>query len=109
MASLAATAVSRSTADFRASEFVGFQRFGITLKRLKLVLTGQGGATNTIPASALGFTTLLWCSNLYDKTNGAVYRAAVDPTTNTIVLAAIAGNAVADVTTTEAHIVIAGT
>lgn len=81
----------------------------IITKSLALVLTGQGGATNTIGAAALGFTTLLECSNLIDSTNSKLYRATVDPVNNVILLAAIAADTYADITTTLAYITVTGT
>lgn len=76
---------------------------------LKLVLTGQGGSTNTIGATALGFNTLLDCSNLIDATNGKLFLAAVDPVNNIINLSAVAADTFADITTTAAYITVVGT
>lgn len=81
----------------------------IVSKSLLLVLTGQGGATNTIGAAALGFTTLLDCSNLIDSTNSKLYLASVDPVNNVILLAATAADTYADITTTAAYITVTGT
>lgn len=108
MAALAASAVSYYPTQLGSSELIGGTR-GTVLKRLKLVLTGQGGATNTIGAAALGFKTLIRCDNLYDATNGKVYRAVVDPVNNVVLLAAVAGDTVLDVTTTAAYINVLGT
>lgn len=77
---------------------------------LKLVLTGQGGATNTIGASALGFTTLLSCSVLWDATNSKGYPAVIDPVNNILILLSGADpQAPVDVTTTAAYIRVTGT
>lgn len=110
MAALAPTAVSLYPTNIGTSEFSMFGPGGTRLlvRRLKLVLTGQGGATNTIGATALGFKTLVRCSNLYDATNGKTYRATIDPVNNVILLAAIAADTVADVTTTAAYITVEG-
>ncbi len=48
----------------------------LTTKQLTLVLTGQGGGTNTIDASTIGFTKILSCSNAI-KSDDAVIVAAV--------------------------------
>lgn len=111
MAALGATAVSYYPTQLGSAEFIGGLGGvrGTVTKRLKLVLTGQGGASNTIGAAALGFKTLIGCSNLYDATNGKVYRAVVDPVNNVILLAAVAGDVVADITTTAAYINVTGT
>lgn len=42
-------------------------------KRVALVLTGQGGTSNLIPASALGFATIERCSNFIVSDNSAIY------------------------------------
>lgn len=78
------------------------------VRRLKLVLTGQGGTSNTIGASALGFSSLLSCSNLWDATNSKVYLAVVDPVNNVILLAATAADTAADVTSTATYITVKG-
>lgn len=110
MAALAATAVSYYPTQLGSSELLGgLGQRGVVTKRLKLVLTGQGGASNTIGATALGFKTLIGCSNLYDATNGKLYQAAVDPVNNVVLLSAIAADTVADVTTTAAYINVTGT
>lgn len=44
-------------------------------KLVRLVLTGQGGATNLIGASALGFTKIEQCSNAVNSDNTLVYPA----------------------------------
>lgn len=44
-------------------------------KLVRLVLTGQGGATNLIGASALGFTKIEQCSNAVKSDNSVIYPA----------------------------------
>lgn len=108
MAVLAKAAVtlyptSPSASDFRTD------RAGLVRKRLKLVLTGQGGATNTIGARALGFELLISCGNLFDATNSKGYPAAVDPVNNIILLFdGSAAPAPVDVTSTATYITIVG-
>lgn len=110
MAALASTAVSLYPTNLGTSEWYtltpGGKRY--VNRRLKLVLTGQGGTTNTIPAAALGFRNLVSCTNLTDTTNSKIYLANVDPTLNTIQLTATAADTVADVTTTAAYITVTG-
>lgn len=78
-------------------------------RSLLLVLTGQGGATNTIGASALGLQTLLECSALWDATNAKGYPAVIDPVNNVIILLdGAAAPAPVDVTTTAAYITVTG-
>lgn len=108
MAALAASAVSYYPTQLGSSEILGGAR-GTVLKRLKLALTGQGGATNTIGATALGFKSLIRCDNLYDATNGKIYKAVVDPVNNVVLLSAVAADTVLDVTTTAAYINVLGT
>lgn len=114
MAALTSSAVSlypATTANgFPQSELrSGFPANSLLTRRLKLVLTGQGGQTNTIGALALGFSTLISCSNLFDDTNNLGYPAVVDPVTNTIVLFdGSAAPAPVDVTTTAAYISVTG-
>lgn len=82
----------------------------VITRRLKLTLTGQGGQTNTIGASALGFGTILECSNLFDDQNNVGYPAVVDPITNTInLLDGSAAPAPVDVTSNAAYITVTGT
>ncbi len=88
MAALAKTAVSvYPTGNARR---VGTNGEVIQLG-LKLVLTGQGGQTNTIGAAALGLSRIIECSSLFDDTNNLVYGAVVDPVAGVILLDA--GNA----------------
>lgn len=110
MAALGASAVDLygGYSERSASEFLQ-RNSELVVKRLKLVLTGQGGLTNTIGAHALGFELLVDCSTLYDATNGKGYPAAVDPTTNTIVLFdGAAAPAPVDVTSTATYITVYG-
>lgn len=82
----------------------------VITRRLKLVLTGQGGQTNTIGAAALGLSQILECSNLFDDTNNVGYPAVVDPITGVILLLdGAAAPAPVDVTTTAAYITVTGT
>lgn len=115
MGALAASAVSLyptvangglDSAEWR-SEGNGNNR--LLVRQLKLVLTGQGGLTNTIGASALGFSKLVSADVLWDATNGKGYPAVVDPVNNILVLldGAVAPAPV-DVTTTTAYIVVRG-
>lgn len=81
----------------------------VVLRRLLLVLTGQGGATNTIGAAALGFSQLIRCSNLWDATNSKGYPAVVDPANNIIILMdGAAAPAPVDVTSTVTYITVEG-
>lgn len=73
MAALASTAVT----VVNATNLVALGSPRLTMKRLTLVLTGQGGATNTIGATALGFTSLLSCSNATADDDGFLYPAMV--------------------------------
>lgn len=81
------------------------------LKRsLKLVLTGQGGQTNTIGATALGLGTLLDTSTLWDATNSKGYPAVIDPVNNLLILLSGADpTAPVDVTSTATYITVTGT
>lgn len=47
----------------------------LVTKQLTLVLTGQGGTTNTIDASTLGFQTILGCSNAIKSDNSVIVVA----------------------------------
>lgn len=97
--------------DALSSEFYprGKDDRTVITRRLRLVLTGQGGLTNTIPAAALGVDTLLECSNLYDEDSGIVYAAAVDPKENCVVIGNFDDGELVDVTSPEAYITITGT
>jgi len=73
MAALASSAVTVYKSGYQV--MLGGAR--LTIKRLTLVLTGQGGSTNTIDASTLGFTEMLACSNATADDNGFLYPAMV--------------------------------
>jgi hypothetical protein len=108
MATLASTAVAYYPSDGRANFHV---RGDSTLvsRSLLLTLTGQGGRTNTITASALGFSTLRSVSTLWDDTNAKGYPAVIDPVTNTVVLLdGSAAPAPVDVTSSAAYITVVG-
>jgi hypothetical protein len=110
MAALAKAAVSPygGFANISAAEF--YQRNSqLVVRRLKLVLTGQGGQTNTIGAHALGFELLVDCSTLFDATNSKGYPAAIDPVNNILVLFdGAAAPAPVDVTSTATYITVYG-
>lgn len=109
LAKSAATLYGSGNAAKVANQFHARQE-ELVWRRLTLVLTGQGGLTNTISASALGFDALLDCTGLYDKTNGKGYLAVVDASTNTIILFdGAAAPAPVDVTSTVALISVLGT
>jgi len=103
--------ISPSATVSRPAEwYVGHKGSGIIARSLVLTLTGQGGQTNTIGASALGFTTLTGCTNLFDATNAKVYPATIDPINNVVILAnGSDAPAPVDVTTTAAYITVTGT
>lgn len=107
MAALASTAVSNyPTSDI--GRYLGRDQ-SVVQRRLLLVLTGQGGATNTIGATTLGFSKLHSCSVLWDATNAKGYPAVVDPVNNVIILLdGSAAPAPVDVTTTAAYITVIG-
>lgn len=113
MASLAASAVSLyPPTDLTAAERYpqGKDNRNVIQRSLKLVLTGQGGQTNTIPASALGLTTLFEAGVLWDATNSKGYSAVIDPVNNILILLdGSAAPAPIDVTTTAAYITVTGT
>lgn len=108
MATLAKSAATLYPTSLSAAEFYA-DKHALVYRRLKLVLTGQGGQTNTITAHALGLSLLVKCGNLFDDTNDKGYLAAVDPVTNTIVLFdGAAAPAPVDVTSTAAYICVLG-
>lgn len=111
MAALASSAVSLYPTDGSAESYPrGKDDRTVIQRRLKLVLTGQGAATNTIGAAALGVGTLLTTSNLFDETGAKGYPAMVDPVNNVVLLFdGAAAPAPVDVTTTVAYITITGT
>jgi hypothetical protein len=111
MASLASTAVALYPNN-PSSEFYprGKDDRTVIARRLKLTLTGQGGLTNTIPASALGVDKLLRVGNLWDAENNKGYPAVVNPVDNTVVLLdGASAPAPVDVTSNAAYITIEGT
>jgi hypothetical protein len=108
MAVLASTAVTPYPTDGSASYYIG-KGSTIVVKRLKLVLTGEGGQTNTIGAAALGFSKLISCSNLFDDTNNKFYLATVDPVANVILLGdGATPSAPVDVTAAATYITVTG-
>lgn len=111
MATLAKSAVTLYGANGAAQVANQFhsRQEELVWRRLTLVLTGQGGLTNTITAAALGFDAIVNCSGLYDKTAGKGYLAIPDISTNTIILFdGAAAPAPVDVTTTVAYINVLG-
>lgn len=71
-------------------------------KLVRLVLTGQGGATNLIGAAALGFTKIEQCSSAILSDNSVIYPAAplYDGSAVGLILDCSAATAPADVTGT---------
>jgi hypothetical protein len=111
MASLDKTGVSPyPTGDIARSEWptVGKGDRSRYTRTVKLVLTGQGTATNSIPASAFGFTKLLTCGPLIDITNSKVIPAGVDPTRNIVIIGGGAANIPQDITSAESYITVEG-
>jgi hypothetical protein len=110
MAALANTAVSPSPSDIASSEWPsgGKGSRARYTRYCKVVLSGQGTAANPIPAAAFGLSKLIWCSMLYDKTNGKGIPAVVDPVANTILLVGGAAGVPADVTSAESYIRVEG-
>jgi hypothetical protein len=111
MAALAKTAVTPYPTDILSSEWpsTGKGNRAQYIRRCKVVLSGQGTATNPIPAAAFGFTKLLSCSPLVDITNAKLIPAAVDPTRNIILLGGGAANIAQDITSAESYITVEGT
>ena len=111
MASLAKTAVSPYPAgDIAQSEWpsTGKGDRSRYMRTCKVVLTGQGTATNSIPAAAFGFTRLLASGPLIDITNSKVIPTAVDPTRNIVLVGGGAANILQDVTSAESYITVEG-
>jgi len=73
MAALASSAVT----VLKATNLVALGAPRLTTKRLTIVLTGQGGGTNTIGATALGFTSFVDCSNAITSDDGFIFPASV--------------------------------
>jgi hypothetical protein len=109
MADLVSSAVSLQPTGLREAEFYGAKK-GVFTRRVKLTSVTQGGSTNKLTATALGFKSLVSCGNFH-QTSGtpAVIPAAVDPVNNILLLGAGASNAVGDVTAATGYIVITGT
>lgn len=116
MASLASTAVAgypsavvSASVSRRQWWYPDSNQKSLVTKSFALTLTGQGGATNTIPASALGFSVIYDCSNLWDATNSKGYPAVIDPVNNIIILLdGSAAPAPVDVTSSAAYITVTG-
>lgn len=109
MANLASTAVTLYPDSLDALRFPeGRGISSLVSKSCKVVLTGQGGTTNQIPASAFGLTRLTAVSNLLDKTNNKVYLATIDPVVDAIRLALTNADTAADVTSAESYITVTG-
>lgn len=109
MADLSASAVSLFPASFAESEFYTSKKSAFT-RRIKLTNITQGGNTNRLTASALGFKKLITCSPYY-QTSGTptVFAATVDPVNNIILLATPGTGAIADVSGSTGYIVVTGT
>lgn len=76
-------------------------------RKLKLVLTGQGGSTNKITAAILGFQSIEQCSNANSDGDDHVYCAAPSYDGSFLTLKASATDALADITDTV-RIVVKG-
>lgn len=87
MANLAASAVT--TLESWMSGDVTGKRYMI--KRVKIVTTGQGGLTNKIPASVLGFALISRSGNFVNNGQTAVVSSSPDKT-QTLLLMAAGGN-----------------
>ena len=111
MAALASSAVSLYPTGAGAAEFYpkGKDDRSVITRRLKITFLAQGDATDTIGASALGFTTLLSASSLWDDTNSKGYPVVVNPITNVILLLdGAADPAPKKVTADAAYITVTG-
>ena len=102
MAALASTAVSIYPTG--ADRYVG-KGTEVVQRNLKLVLTGQGGQSNTIGAAALGFSRLIEASNGFDDENNVGWPAVVDPVANVLLLL---DGVPTDVTSTAFYISVTG-
>lgn len=108
MAALASSAVSFYPTSLSSSDFV-LQNQRFTVHRLKLVLTGQGGLTNTIGFAALGMSIIVFATSLWDATNSVGYAVAIDPVNSLLVLLdGAAAPAPVDVTSSAAYITLIG-
>ena len=88
MAALESTAVT----VLSATNLVALGAPRLTTKRLTLVLTGQGGASNTIGATALGFTSFTGCTNAITSDDGFIHPAAVSYDGSKILLIDVSKN-----------------
>jgi len=59
-------------------------------RHVTLVLTGQGGTTNTIGAAVLLLTKLVDCSNFVKNDDAIVYPAAIDTDGDNVLLTSLA-------------------
>lgn len=110
MAALATTAVSQYPANRSRDRYVDLSQRGLVWRQLKLTLTGQGGATNTIGATAIGFKRIHQCSSVWDAEHSKGYPAVVDPVNNIIILLdGSAAPAPVDVSSTAAYVSVLGT
>lgn len=76
------------------------------VRKLSLVLTGQGGSTNKITASALGFQILLRTTNAIASDNDPIYLAAVSADGSYLTLAADAAASCSPGDVTDTVVVI---
>ncbi len=113
MAALNSSQVSLYPTDSRSADF----NYGNTANKSlvtrsrKFTAVTVGDQTDTIGADALGFITLVSCSNFFDDTNNRVVPAVVDPVTNTIVFGAgsfSGGAAAGNVSSVTGYITITG-
>lgn len=95
MADLASSAVTLEDSWYEGGE--GSPR-RLLVKRLLLVLTGQGTASNAIPASVLGFDKLVDSSVAVPNTNADMVVASPDYAQTSLLLKASASDAPADFT-----------
>lgn len=112
MAALASSQVSLYPTAVGKAEFFprGKDDRTVITRRLKITSLAQGDATDTIGASALGFTEILDCGTLWDETNSKGYPTVIDPVNNRILLLdGSAAPAPVKVTTTAAYITVTGT
>ena len=112
MAALTSSQVSLYPTEVGKAEFFprGKDDRTVITRRLKITSLAQGNATDTIGASALGFTELLDCGNLWDATNSKGYPTVIDPVNNRILLLDGANPAApVVVTAAAAYITVTGT
>lgn len=109
MATLGADAVSFYPTGLSSSDFVFGPSRGLVVHKLLLVLTGQGGQTNTITAHSLGMEKIIFASSLWDATNSKGYPTTIDPVNDLLILLSGADpQAPVDVTTTAAYVTVVG-